>query len=61
MRKHSPDSSPENSRGGAVMHESPAGVGEQSLSEELTKLDLISEERSSDIDSLSSHDSHSLS
>jgi hypothetical protein len=61
MGEHASDGSPEDSGGRTVVYEGPARVGEETFPEELAEFDFISEERSGDIDALTSDDGDSLS
>lgn len=58
--KHSSNTSPEDSWRSSVMHESSSRIGQQSLSQELSKFSFVSEERSSDVDTFSSNNNNSL-
>lgn len=42
------------------MHESSSRIGQQSLSQELSKFSFVSEERSGDVDTFSSNNNNSL-
>ncbi len=58
--QHASDGSPEDSGGTSVVRKACAWVSVSSLSEELSELDFVSEERSGDVDLFSSDDDDSL-
>ena len=61
VRDHSSEGPPQDSGRSSVVDESPAGVSEESLPEEFGELDLVSEERAGNIDSLAPDNDDSLS
>ena len=58
--EHSSNSSPEHHRGGGVVKRASSGIGSGGLVLEFLVLELVSEQRSGDIDTLASHNSDLL-